>query len=191
MGRRFAGRLGFSRDERADIEQELAIAVVLAVPRFDPTRGTIEAFITRVIRNKVRKIMARQKAGCRDYRRLAGSLQDPVRIDPEGDSVEWGESFDAGAYLRATQGRPSPEETTDLGLDLDRAALTLPKRLRVTLQVLRLDLTDTEAARLLRVSRQTFYARLKQLRELLDQAGISGYLDFPPDTSGRPPVGDE
>lgn len=191
MGRKLAGRYGLPADAQEDIEQNLALSVILALPRFDPVRGTEVAFITRVVRNDVRTIIAEQKAGCRDYRRLAGSLQDPIEVDPDGHPIERGESCDLDTYLRFTRGDPDPEETADLRLDLDRAAESLPRHLRAMLQVLRLRLTDTESARYLGISRETFYQRRRKLGQHLEQAGISDYLNFPPDTLDSPPVGDE
>jgi RNA polymerase sigma factor (sigma-70 family) len=191
MGRRLAGSYGLPPDAQEDIEQNLALSVILALPRFDPVRGTDVAFITGVIRNKVRKIIEEQKAACRDYRRRGGSLQDPIQIDPDSDPIERGESCDLGTYLWFSRGEPDPEETADLRLDLDRAAETLPRHLQTMLRVLRLGLSDTESARYLGISRETFYQRRRKLGQHLQQAGISDYLHFPPDTLDTPPVGDE
>jgi RNA polymerase sigma factor (sigma-70 family) len=178
-------------DDRPDIEQTLIVAVCIALPRFDPSRGSKEAFITRVVRNKVRNFLAERQAACRDYRLLAGSLQDPVRLDSERDPVEWGETFDARAYLRLTRGQSNLEEVADLVIDLDRVIPTLPASLRATWEILLLGLPDHEAAHRLRISRQTLYERRNKLMRRLKDAGISDYRNFPPDTSRRPPVGDE
>jgi RNA polymerase sigma factor (sigma-70 family) len=188
---RVAWQFRLSQEDREDIEQTLIVAGLHALTKFNPDRGTKEGFLTRVVRNKVRNILAERQAGCRDYRLLAGSLQDPVRLDSERDPVEWGETFDAGAYMRLTRGQSNPEEVADLVIDLDRVIPTLPASLRATWEILLLGLPDHEAAHRLRISRQTLYERRNKLMRRLKDAGISGYRNFPPDTSRRPPVGDE
>jgi|APFre7841882654_1041346.scaffolds.fasta_scaffold388118_1 DNA-directed RNA polymerase specialized sigma24 family protein len=40
-----AGHYGFGRSDQEDIEQELTIEVWRRLPEFNPTRGSLEAFV--------------------------------------------------------------------------------------------------------------------------------------------------
>lgn len=177
MGRRLAGRFGLVEDDRHDVEQILMVAVWSSLPRFDPKRGCKEAFVTRVIRNQIRKIIEAQRAGCRDYRLLAGSLQDPVDCGSDGNLIEHGEALDASLYLRLTRGGRKPEDRTDLALDLGHAIRSLSPELRAICQLLAEGLSDTEVAQRLGISRSTFYKRQERIQQRLAVAGIEDYLN--------------
>ncbi len=176
IARQLAGRFGLNQEDRLDIQQELMIVFWRSRPRYDPSRGSEEAYITRVFRNQARKIIEWQKARCRDYSLRAGSLQDPVAIDADGNEIERGETFDVVDYLQQTSGRIDSEEQAALVTDMDRATRALPPRLRAIGSILGKGLSDVEAARQLGISRTTFYKRHKELQQRFEQAGLDDYL---------------
>lgn len=188
---RLIGKYGLREDDRDDIEQILIVAVLRNLPLYDESRGPREAFISRIVRNRTRNIIAGQKATCRDYRSRVGSLQDPIPSCHDGDEIEWGETFDAGEYLRLTRGQRGEAEQIDLRIDLGQVLSELPPDLKALCTSLIQGLNDTEAARQLGISRTTFYERRKRLKQRFMEAGLSIYLDFDPDTSTTPPVGEE
>jgi RNA polymerase sigma-70 factor (ECF subfamily) len=67
--RRLVGRHGFSRSDREDLEQELALQVHLAKAKYDPKRGTPATFYKTVLSNKIKSIVSAAKAQKRDHRR--------------------------------------------------------------------------------------------------------------------------
>jgi len=176
MGRWTAGWFGLVDDDRCDVEQVLMIAAWRSLPRFDPKRGTKEGFLTRVMRNQFRKLIKEQQAGCRDYRRVAGSLQDFIHGDSDSGPVERGEAFDAGEYLRQTSGRIDSEEQTGLAIDLGCAIRPLAPELRAICGLLAEGFSDAEIARRLGISRPAFYRRMEKLQRRLELAGIDDYL---------------
>lgn len=48
-----AGTCGFSRSDRDDLEQELRIAVMTSIPKFDPERGPWNVFVFTVIERRI------------------------------------------------------------------------------------------------------------------------------------------
>ncbi len=65
---RQSGRL-ILRADREDVEQELLLEVVVRWTRFDPLKATAEAFVERVVRDKLRNILRDRKRAKRDWRR--------------------------------------------------------------------------------------------------------------------------
>ena len=47
--RQLAGRVGFLHADRQDLEQEMALDLLLRLPHFDPTLATRETFVARLI----------------------------------------------------------------------------------------------------------------------------------------------
>lgn len=176
VARRLVGQFGLELTDRPDLEQVLVLAVWKGLPRHEPGRGSREAFITRIIRNQARKIIAGQKAGCRDYRLLSWSLDDPLEPEPGRLPVERRETFDATEYLRITRGAPAEPDRMALAHDLAEACRKLPIDLRDLFDLLDSGLSDVEIAGRLEISRSTFYERRKRLGEALLRGGISDHL---------------
>ena len=92
---------GFSKSEQYDIEQELALELVLKYRCFDPDRARETTFIARVVENKAISLIRARIAEKRDFRRDAHSLNETVR-DADGGSVERASTFDASASANHT-----------------------------------------------------------------------------------------
>jgi len=158
-----------------DLEQRIIPAALEILKKHDPARGSKGALFAPALRNRVRNMIAFERAACRDHRLLGGSLQDPVALD-DGHPEERGEVFDAEEYLRLTRGGPRPDDVRSLALDLARMRDALPDALRLVLDVLAADIPRAEAARQLGISRSTFDERRKALGTALEAAGIGEYL---------------
>ena len=88
--KRLIGRYGFRRDDREDLEQELAMHVVAGMQKYEPSRASARTYADRIISSKIASIIERATAQKRDRRRER-PLQDDVvllaRSTPATDLV--------------------------------------------------------------------------------------------------------
>ncbi len=166
------GRAGLTATDRKDVEQDLALDLRRRMPRSDPKKGSLEAFVLRLVDNCVATILAARKAAIRDYRRCRQSLSESIE-DGEGGRVERAQTLDAEQYLRQTASR-SDEELRDLRLDLAEAEKALPSELRELSERLRRE-TPTEIARATGVPRSTIYEAIARIRERFKRHGLDQY----------------
>jgi RNA polymerase sigma factor (sigma-70 family) len=172
IGGRLEGVYGFRGADRPDIEQELKIAAWQARDQFDPARGSWEAFVSRVMRNHARNMIAARQAECRDFRSACGSLQDLIQPEPGKPPRERGEFLDADGYLRTSRRQGAWTDRNASSRDITRMVAELPADLQVMCAYLAQGMTVTAIAAELGISRDTFYERRKALQRAFDQAGL-------------------
>ena len=185
--RQLVGRAGFVEADRHDIEQDMMIDLLRRLPRFDPAIAQRQTFIVRIVEHRVATIIEAQKAGLRDFRRCAGSL-DERRTDHDGAAGDGPPVLDEKEYLRETLAAVDREsDLHHLRIDLERVFADLPDDLRdlcVRLQAS----TVSEVSRETGVPRGTLYEAIARLRTRFERAGVAAYLDGS-DRNGRAPVG--
>lgn len=182
--RQLVGRAGFVEADRADIEQEMALDLLRRLPRFDPARAARNTFIARIVEHRVATLVEAQKAGIRDYRRVAGSLDDR-RPGDGGASDDGPPVLDQHEYRRAVlAGAFRDQEQRDLRRDLQRVVADLPADLRDLCERLQ-GATVSEVSRETGVPRSTLYDAIGKLRDRFDAAGLAAYLDAPTHRGGR------
>lgn len=170
-----AGRYGFSRSDREDIEQELALVVARRLKHFDPTKASRETFINRIVMHHVATMVRQQRAGKRDYRQCRQSLNDWVKTQDE-KWMERGETYDQDDYfLRMGIRARSGEELQDMAIDVRRAVEELEPRLQELCSHLQRS-TVTEVARRMRLPRWRLYEMMGEIREVFRRRGLRDYL---------------
>jgi len=182
---RLAGQSGFIRADIPDLEQHLIIDLLARLPRFDARRAKRETFITRVVDNCIATLIEGQKAGVRDYRKSAGSLDDGW----DGTEDRAGETpavLQSRAFLRqvASEARQD-DDRRDLHVDLEGAIERLPSDLRALCEQL-MTSSVSEVARETGRPRGTLYEAMKKVRDRFEKAGLAVYLDSPDRTQGAP-----
>lgn len=168
---RLAQGPGFRPDDKEDIEQELILDLLLRAPKFDPARGNRQAFIGRVLDNKVADLVAANVAAKRDRRREVFSLDEPVVTDGEGE-IPRQEILDPG---RIDEDARSGMRDADLWIDLGRRIYSI----RPDLAALCLQLSEkriAEVSREMGIPRATLYGRIAELRRILSIRGLRDYL---------------
>lgn len=185
--RRLVGSAGFVEEDRHDLEQELAVDLLRRLPHFDPALAKRETFIARIVEHQVATLVESQKAGVRDYRCCAGSL-DERRPDEEGEPSETPPALDNDEYRRETVARARrDEELGELRRDLNKVLAELPPDLR-SLCLRLLTSTVSDVSRETGVPRGTVYEAIGKLRTRFERAGLAAYLEGP-DRNRKPPVG--
>lgn len=161
---------GFSTSDRDDIEQELAIRLLEKLPKHDPSRASLETFITLVI-NHLAKALLRAQMRKREFSK-AISLDEPIPTDPEGD-ITLLDVTDHENFLVQTGMIPRSGEQ-QIVLEIDTATMidSLPETLRDTCLLLTQE-TVSEVAAKLGVHRDTIYKRLAQIRKHFNDKGLT------------------
>jgi RNA polymerase sigma factor (sigma-70 family) len=157
---RLVGKYGFAKDEVRDIGQDLLADLISRWPKFDPARGNEQAFIRRVMENRLATIVGARHARCRDYRR---TLSDEA-IE---DKVQNSESADPRSC--------TADETHNLKIDIRQLRAQLPPEL-AAIAVLLTTRTSREIVRLLGISRSTLYRRIRELRSAAIGIGLDRYI---------------
>lgn len=166
---------GFNKSEQRDIEQELAMELILKYRCFDPDRARETTFIARVLESKAISLVRTRIAEKRDFRRDAHSLNETVR-DADGGSVERAQTFDASASANHTgQARRSDEELSQLRQDVAEFVQSLPGDLRPLAEML-MEQSEHAVSRTLGTSRRQVANDVARLRELFEDAGLRDYL---------------
>ena len=185
--RQLVGRAGFVEADRHDLEQELVLDLLRRLPRFDPTLAKRETFIARLVEHQVATLVESQKAGIRDYRRCAGSL-DERREEPDGTSADGPPVLDQDEYLRETVAASRRDEDLHtLRLDLERVLAELPVDLRALCARLQTS-SVSDVSRETGVPRGTVYEAIRRLRTRFERADLTAYFEDS-DTNRKPPVG--
>jgi RNA polymerase sigma-70 factor (ECF subfamily) len=185
--RQLVGRAGFVEADRHDIEQDMMIDLLRRLPRFDPAIAQRQTFIVRIVEHRVATIIEAQKAGLRDFRRCAGSL-DERRADHDGAAGDGPPVLDEKEYLRGTLAAVDRElDLHHLRIDLDRVFSDLPVDLRDL--CVRLQASPVGGGAGARGGpRGTLYEAIERLRARFERAGLAVYLEGS-DRNRRVPVG--
>ena len=166
---------GFSKSDRPDIEQELAIELVQKFDQFDPERARETTFIARVVEHKAVSLVRARQAEKRHFRRNAKSLNETIS-DGEGGSVERAQTVDAAKAKRHTGQAPrSDEEVARLKLDIGEVFENLPADLRKLAEMLT-EMSEYAASRQLGKSRRQVANDVARLRERFEDAGLRDYF---------------
>lgn len=166
---------GFTESDRPDVEQELAIELVLKYGHFDPARAGETTFVARVIENKAISLVRARQAQKRHFRHNGTSLNETIS-DSKGRPVERVRTVDGRSVKRHTGQAPrSDQELARLKLDIHRVLDTLPADLR-TLAELLTEMSQYAAARRLGKSRRQVAKDVARLRKRFEDADLQDYL---------------
>lgn len=158
--RQLVGKAGFTEDDRADLEQELALDLLQRIPRFDPDKAKVTTFMTRVVEHRISTLLAARHAQCRDWRLNQVSLNAPVDDSDQAEDLIHFVPHDS-EDVRVMENR----------LDMERMLASLPDEQRQLCEQLK-EHTMAESARILGLPRSTLYGRLNSIRECFAAGGF-------------------
>ncbi len=162
-------RLGLPSHEQEDLRQELLVDLIARLKWFDPSRGTLSAFASVIIRHRAGRLgkrLNRERAIFASVS-LKGSSAENPNVALAFDSL-----VEANGYISALAHPHDRNATIDQRLDLGRALGKLPPR-DLSLCVKLADQTPAELSRSGQFSRATLFRRLKNIRLRLLAEGVS------------------
>lgn len=167
--RRLNRKLRLSKDDLADVRQDLLVDVIARLPAFDPQRGSLGAFAGIVMANRAARLTHKVKQERRLYGAVPTSLDETLS---EGDGTTRGDLVSEEDGLSAYFGQPVDAFTdVERRLDVERGLGALDPndaRLSAALSQSNIDeLVDRGHA-----ARSSLYRRVKSIRLALLAAGL-------------------
>jgi RNA polymerase sigma factor (sigma-70 family) len=166
--RQMVGRVGFTAQDRQDLEQELLLRLLQSIAQFDPAQSHFNAYATAVINRQVAMILRQRRAKKRGTRPLQ-SLDalcgtDHSHFEPPEGSRPGDQTAPLGA-----------EGRLDLALDLEALLPSLPPDLRDLASRLMVG-SASQVARDLSIARTSMLRQVEHLRRRFEAAGLRAYL---------------
>ena len=173
--RQLVGKAGYTQDDIEDIEQDLTRDLLERLPKFDPTKATLNTFADRVVGRRLCNLLRHRQAEMRDHRREAFSMNE--EFETEEGSMERQETIGQDEIeLRTGRYNRPAAERAHLQMDMNAVLAGLSPELRHVADMLR-TASVAEVARELGIPRRTFREKhLTQLREAFAANRIDDYL---------------
>lgn len=164
---------GFSRSDRADIEQELTLHLLSQAKQFDPARGSVNTFVDRVVNSSARMLM-RGRSRLKRAPAPGATLQSlavMVEVPGEPPTPLWQALLPEDLERRTGATSVSPAVIAENAEAVAHAMRSLsPEQQEICRRLM--DGTVTSVARDLGVSRRKLRAALVAIREQLERAGF-------------------
>ena len=120
------GRVGFTQQDREDLEQELLLRVLQSLPSFDPKQAHRNKFVTAVVERHVATILRNKRAEKRNDQ-LVASINVNVEVEGLG-AVELAQNVSEDELAaRLGRKRRSAEDLANLALDIAAVIAAMPK----------------------------------------------------------------
>ena len=173
--KQLVGRARFTDSDRPEIEQDLRIALLERTPKFDPQVRHWNVFVTMVIEQQVATILESRRTQKCEHSQNITSLSVQV-MGEDGEWTELGRTV-GPEHREGVTGRVvrCDQDQSDLQLDLETVLSELPDEMRDLCQRLKND-SISQVARDLGIPRSTLNDRLKKLRAIFEEKGLSGFL---------------
>lgn len=169
MGYRLSQRYGYSPDDREDLEQEMAIHLLIAMRRYDPEKSAESTYASRVIRNWTRHLVRKRTALRNNPEAIAYSLDDTLPVEG-GERVTMGDAI-SEADLDPCDCPLGCIDAADLRVDIERIISGLPPKLQEACRAL-MTQSVAEYWASSGLSRSAVTYRLGQLRKAFMDAGF-------------------
>ena len=156
-------------EDREDLEQDMALQLLSALPTYDPEKSILQTFANRVI-DYWTSVQARKwRASRRDYRARGVSLDEPCM-------GEDGERTTLGDMLREDEALGFAEalgciEAVELKIEVDKAMATLSPQLREMCYAL-MTMSVADLCRSHNLSRGKVAFQIKKIRKAFQDAGL-------------------
>jgi len=164
---------GFPVEDVEDVQQDMRLAVLQRLLRFDRDKSVRHTFIVRVVRCCAATILKRHSAAKRNGGRRLQSLNDTVH-DADGYEVELHETISNDARHSGDSDRER-EDRRDLVADVRCVVASLPDDLRAWCGVFA-ELGICEASRKFHVPLSRLRRIKADLRAAFQAAGLEDYL---------------
>lgn len=171
--RQIVRRPGFNRSETGDVENDLFLHLLNQAQQFDPTRGSINTFIARVVDSAVAMLVRERRRNKRAP--ASGVVVQSVEVmvdQPDGPPAPLGATLSQADAERRTGGDSmSNTEMFELVDDVAHLIDALPPELQAVCRA-RMNRNRSETERDLDLSRRNYDAAIEQIREHFAQGGF-------------------
>lgn len=161
--RQLVGRFGFTRSDRAGLEQDLALHLIEHIDQFDPRRSSQNTFLDRIVNRRIISILRQRFAQRRDCRRNVGLTE--AMVDQEDDRLE-----------PVDQRLARVDPSSDLAIDLAHVIEGFDGDTQRMCGVLMHE-SIAETARQLGLTRAEARTRVARIRKLLTESGLEVYVN--------------
>jgi RNA polymerase sigma factor (sigma-70 family) len=174
--RQIVRRPGFSSADTDDVEQDLFLYLLVQIQQFDPSRGSLNTFITRVIDSAIAmKIRERQRGKRTPETGVVVQSLEAMIDQPDGPPAPLG----ATLSLDDAQRRTGADAKSDIDLfertnDVEHLIDALPPELQAVCRA-RMDRNRQETERDLGLSRRKYDAAIEQIREHFARGGFGEF----------------
>lgn len=158
---------GFSPSDQKDIEQDLLMKVIEALPNYDAKKAALSTFIDRVAENKLKSIWRHRHAQKREPSREECSLNDLVP-DPEGRVVARHETI--------ADPKGSTAQDRDLAFELKQIRERMPEDLRDVLDAMIKGDAPAETCSALNMTPSKLKIAMDELNRFFTDHGLREYL---------------
>jgi len=170
------GRPGIRSSDVPDVEQELILELLEALPTFDASKATHGTFVRRIVERGISRVLRHRQAERRAHSREACSLDEAIETAEESAEVVHMEETLVHDRRKAMMGQ---ERDLQKGLEraLDLAALMakLPEDSRAICEHLKTH-SVAETARRLGIGRTSLCHQLRKIRRFFEAEGMREYL---------------
>jgi len=170
--RQIVRRPGFSRSDTDDVEQDLFLHLLNQIRQFDPSRGSLNTFIARVVDSAVAMLV--RERGRNKRAPATGVIQSlEVMVDQtDGPPSPLGATLSQDdAQRRTGVDAKSHIDLFELAHDIAHLIDALPPELQMVCRT-RMDRSRAATQQELGLSRRKYDAAIKQIRERLAQGGF-------------------
>ena len=167
------GKVGFTKQDREDLEQELLVYLISRLDSFDARRSSPLTFVTRLLSAAASNIITARCCEKRDWRTDVGSLDETVEDEDGGCLLP---AYILDFLVREGERAAVAERAKhDLRMDLDRFLSTLSELERQACLLI-MKKNAHHAARRLGLPRASLYDLMVRLRERCAAFGLKKYL---------------
>ncbi len=168
--RQLCRRSDFNANEREDIEQELLLAVLQQIERFDSTRASLKTFLDRIVSRAAAMLLRSRK------RQKRGNGMQPLSLESDctiGDDLKSLSNTVSSKDVANRLGTLSEDSIARLEQTeaIDVAMAKMPERLRDICRRL-MSGTVASVARELGISRHQVRQAIDEARHYFEEAGL-------------------
>ncbi|MDH7602252.1 MAG: sigma factor [Armatimonadota bacterium] len=172
---RIIGVLGFTFDDKEDLEQDLILHLLESWPQFDSQRGAVKTFINCVLDNRIRQIIESRKTQKSGFGKWTISLDERIEGE-DGGAVTRIDAVDREEYmLRTGKLRRRAFDECDLRIAVEHVLSRLSPELRELCERLMMQ-NVTEISEETGIPRHRFYPSIRKLRCIFEEAGLKDCL---------------
>lgn len=168
--KRAIGKTGFREHDLADIEQELMLDVLQALPMYDSRKGSRVTLVQTVARRTLNSLRTYRQAQMRDWRKTE-ALNEEFECEEGTFELVDLVATDGQLFRNSSIDTRNPERAFNLKLDIDAVLEKMPDKLQRLCEDLKF-MTISEAAEKRKVKRSTVYRLIKRIRKFMEESSF-------------------